>query len=47
MDPPLSSEYGTMRVEGQWKSEYQALSNPGWREAFAALNATLVRFADL
>lgn len=46
-DPPLSPEYGNMRVDAQWKDEYEALSDPSWKDAFSELNATLVRFSDL
>lgn len=46
-DGPLSSDYGNMRVSGQWQAEYDALSQRDWKGAFSQAGMRLASFADL
>lgn len=46
-DGELDSDYGRMRVDSQWKAEYESLSSHEWKDVFAQLGATVVRFGDL
>lgn len=44
---PVPPEYGAMRISGQWRAEYEALSAPGWGEALRESGARLAHYGQL
>ena len=46
-DPPLPPEFGPMRVDAQWRTEFTALQNPAWAQAFARLGARPTHYGRL
>ncbi|WP_243544651.1 ChbG/HpnK family deacetylase [Pseudodesulfovibrio tunisiensis] len=46
-DPPISPDYGAMRVASQWQDELEALSDPEWLAMFRDIGAELVHFGHL
>ncbi len=46
-DGPLPSEFGPMRVEAQWREEYNSLSGAGWLEIFEKTGSTPVNYGQI
>ncbi|CCO22986.1 ChbG/HpnK family deacetylase [Maridesulfovibrio hydrothermalis] len=46
-DGPLPSEFGPMRVEKQWKEEFNSLSSKGWLETFEKIGAVPVNYGQI
>ncbi len=46
-DGPLPVEFGPMRVEAQWRDEYDALCRTDWADVFRELGAEIVSYGDI
>ncbi|OEU68720.1 MAG: hypothetical protein BA863_03880 [Desulfovibrio sp. S3730MH75] len=46
-DGPLPSDFGPMRVEDQWKEEFNSLSQKGWLKIFENIGAIPVNYGQL
>lgn len=46
-DGPISGDYGPMRVDQQWKAEYDALSDPEWLMSATALDGRFVNYGQI
>ncbi len=46
-DGPLPSDFGPMRVETQWKEEFNSLSQKGWLKIFEKIGAKPVNYGQL
>ncbi|WP_432738558.1 ChbG/HpnK family deacetylase [Maridesulfovibrio sp. FT414] len=46
-DGPLPSEFGPMRVDTQWREEYNSLAHNGWLEIFEIIGAKAVNYGQI
>ena len=46
-DPPLTADYGRMRVQSMWRAEFESLRDGGWREMLSAHGARLCGYGQV
>jgi len=46
-DPPLPSDFGSLRVGGQWRIEYDRLADPEWKRVFRELGVQRVHYGQI